>query len=128
MACVQQLLLQSLPSNTWDLKALKQDGSAFLVRIQRGSPSLPRDEGLQESPFISMQTQATRVAGGVRITFSSLTRDMIHRLAIAYFDTFNFIYPFIDRQDFYFRYPYVSVAALRRSRGAGKLYLLSLKN
>ena len=97
---MQKLLLKSLPSNTWDFEALEQDGSAFLVRIQRGSPSLSRDEGLQESPFIGMQTQATRVAGGARITFPSLTQDMMHRLATAYFDTFNFIYPFMDRQNF----------------------------
>jgi hypothetical protein len=98
---MQQLLLQSLPSNTWDLKALEQDGSAFLVRLQSGSPNLPRDEGLQESLFIGMQTQATRAAGGARITFPSLTQDMMHRLATAYFDTFNFIYPFMDRQNFF---------------------------
>jgi hypothetical protein len=97
---MQQLLLQSLPSNTWDLTALEQDGSAFLVRLQSGSPSLPRDEGLQESPFIGMQTQATRAAGGARITFPSLTQDMMLRLATAYFDTFNLIYPFMDRQYF----------------------------
>jgi hypothetical protein len=29
-----------------------------------------------------------------------LTRDVMHRLATSYFDTFNFLYPFMDRQNF----------------------------
>jgi hypothetical protein len=97
---IQQLLSQSLPSNIGDLKDLEQEGSAFMFRIQRETPNLPFDEGLEERPFVGMQTQATRAAGGVRITFPALTRDIMDRLATAYFDTFNFIYPFLDRQIF----------------------------
>ena len=97
---IQQLLSQSLPSNIGDLKSLEQEGSAFIVRMQRGTPNLPLDEGLEERPFVGMQTQATRAAGGARITFPALTGDMMNRLATAYFDTFNFIYPFMDRQNF----------------------------
>jgi hypothetical protein len=47
-----------------------------------------------------MQTQATRTARGARITFPALTGDMIDRLITVYFDIFNFIYLFIDKQDF----------------------------
>jgi hypothetical protein len=83
-----------------DLKTLEQDGTAFLLRIQRETPNLPLDEGLQERPFVGMQTQATRTAGGARTTFPALTKDVMNNLAIAYFDTFNFIYPFMDRQNF----------------------------
>jgi hypothetical protein len=97
---IQQLLSQSLLSNIGDLKSLEQEGSAFIVRMQRGTPNLPLDEGLEERPFVGMQTQATRDAGGARITFPALTRDIMGRLAAAYFDTFNFIYPFMDRQNF----------------------------
>ena len=97
---IQQLLLQALPSNVGDLKTLDQDGAAFLVRIQRGQKALPLDEGLLDRPFVGMQTQATRASGGARITFPALTRDTMHRLATAYFDTFNFLYPFMDRQNF----------------------------
>lgn len=97
---IKQLLLQSLPSNLGDLKSFEQEGSAFIVRIQRGTPNLPLDKSLEERPFVGMQTQATRAAGGARITFPALTRDMMDRLATAYFDTFNFIYPFMDRQNF----------------------------
>jgi hypothetical protein len=55
---------------------------------------------LPDRPFVGMQSQATRVAGGTRITFPRLTRDVMHSLASAYFDTFNFMYPFMDRQNF----------------------------
>jgi hypothetical protein len=97
---IQQALLQALPSNVGDLKTLEQDGTAFLVQIQRETPNLPLDEGLTERPFVGMQTQATRISGGVRTTFPPLTQDVMNNLATAYFDTFNFIYPFMDRQDF----------------------------
>ncbi|KAN0122596.1 hypothetical protein V8E51_000922 [Hyaloscypha variabilis] len=97
---IQQALLQALPSNVGDLKALEQDGAAFLVQIQRETPNLPLDDGLQERPFVGMQTQATRAAGGSRTTFPPLTKDVMNNLATAYFDTFNFIYPFMDRQTF----------------------------
>jgi hypothetical protein len=97
---IQQALLQALPSNVGDLKTLEQDGTAFLVRIQKETPNLPLDEALQERPFLGMQTQATRTAGGARTTFPQLTKDVMNNFATAYFDTFNFIYPFMDRQNF----------------------------
>ncbi len=97
---IQQLLLQVLPSNIGDLKNLDQEGSAFIVRVQTGLPSLPLDESLRDKPFVGMQTQATRTSGGPRITFPALTRDAMDRLATAYFDTFNFLYPILNRQDF----------------------------
>jgi hypothetical protein len=90
---IQQLLLQALPSNIGDLTRLEHEGSAFIVWVQEGTPNLPVDEVLQES-------QATRTSGGARITFPCLTHGIMHKLATAYFDTFNFIYPFMDRQSF----------------------------
>lgn len=97
---IQQLLLQSLPPNIGDLKSLDQDGSAFLVGIEEGTPMLPLDDALQERPFVGMQSQAARTSGGARMIFPALTRDVMHRLASEYFDTFNFLYPFMDRQNF----------------------------
>lgn len=82
------------------MKTVEQDGPAFIIQMQRGVPILPADEGLQETPFVGMQSQATRAYGGARVVFPSLTRDAMHRLATAYFDTFNFLYPFMDRQIF----------------------------
>ncbi|KAH8676761.1 hypothetical protein BGZ60DRAFT_468641 [Tricladium varicosporioides] len=97
---IQQLLLQAVPSNISDLKSLELHGSAFVVRMQKGSPNLPLDENLQAIPFVGMQSQATRTSGGARTTFPTLTKDVMHRLATAYFDTFNLVYPFMDRQNF----------------------------
>ncbi|KAF8863357.1 hypothetical protein BDZ45DRAFT_583966 [Acephala macrosclerotiorum] len=97
---VQQLLLQASPTNVGDLKTLEQEGPAFITEVQRGFPKLPLDEEMQERPFVGMQTQASRATGAARVTFPTLTRDIMHRLATAYFDTFNFVYPFMDRQNF----------------------------
>ena len=96
---IQQLLLQALPSNIWHWEALEQEGPAFILWIQEGMPKLALDN-LQDRPFAAMQSQASRVAGGARTIFPHLTQDTMHQLATAYFDTFNLMYPFMDRQDF----------------------------
>ena len=97
---IQQLLLQAVPASIGDLRSLESEGSAFIVRLHQGIPPLPLDDNLQELPFVGMQTQATRTAGGSRVTFPALTRDVMHRLSTAYFDSFNLLYPFMDRQTF----------------------------
>ena len=97
---LQQILLQALPSDIGDLKKLEQEGSIFIMPMQKWTPDLPLDEFLQDRPFVGMQTQANRTSGGARITFPALTREAMLRLATSYFDTFNFIYPFMDRQNF----------------------------
>jgi hypothetical protein len=97
---IQQLLLQALLSNIADLQSLEQEGPGFIVRIQEGAPKLALDESLQDRPFVAIQSQESRASGGARTIFPRLTRDIMHQLATAYFDTFNFIYPFMDRQNF----------------------------
>ncbi|RFU25649.1 hypothetical protein B7463_g10677, partial [Scytalidium lignicola] len=99
---MQQLLLQALPSSASELKMLEQEGLVFLNRVHKGTsiPHLPLDEHIQDRPFAGMQSQATRTTGGPRITFPALSRDTMNHLATAYFDTFNLMYPFMDRQTF----------------------------
>ncbi|KAK2626520.1 hypothetical protein QTJ16_003695 [Diplocarpon rosae] len=97
---LQQLLLQFLPANVGDMKVLENDGPNFIVRMCNSQIPLPLDATLQEQPFVGMQTQATRNAGGPRSTFPALTRDTMHKLTGAYFDSFNFLYPFMDRRTF----------------------------
>jgi hypothetical protein len=63
---------------------------------------LPRDESLLERPFVGMRSFTTRALGRPRVISPTLTRDTMYYLAIAYFDTFNPIYPFMDRQSFIF--------------------------
>jgi hypothetical protein len=83
-----------------DLKSLEQEGSAFLIGIEEGTPGLPLDDALQDRPFVGMQSQATRTSGGARVIFPALTHDVMQRLATHYFDTFNLLYPLLDRQTF----------------------------
>lgn len=97
---IQQILLQSLPPNIGDLKTFEQEGSAFMIRVHEGTPDLPLDDALKDRLFVGMQSQASRTSGVSRVTFPALTRDVMHRLATSYFDTFNFLYPFMDRQNF----------------------------
>jgi hypothetical protein len=97
---IEQLLSQTMGTNMGDIKALEREGSAFIVRLQKGSPNLPLDELVLNQPFIGMQTQATRATGGSRVTFPGLDYNTMLQLASAYFDTFNMIYPFMDRQTF----------------------------
>jgi hypothetical protein len=66
---IQQLLFQALPSNIGDLKGLEQDGPAFIIQIQEGTPKLALDDSLQDRPVLAMQSQASRTSGGARDTF-----------------------------------------------------------
>lgn len=96
---VQQFLQQTVPSNLGDTKST-DSGLIFIVKIQGTRGPLSLDVDLQEKPFVGMQSLASRVSGGSRITFPGLARDTMHQLATTYFDTFNFMYPFMDRQTF----------------------------
>lgn len=97
---IKQLLLQSHLSNLGDLQSLQADASAFIIRMQKGIPNLTLDEVLPDQPFIGMQPQEARETGGARVTFPDLNYEIMYGLATAYFDTFNFLYPFMDRQNF----------------------------
>lgn len=97
---IQTLLSAAVPNNVGDLRSIELEGSAFVVRVQQGVPTLPLDEFLLDQPFVGMQMQATRTAGGPRVIFPDLDYDTMHKLATVYFDTFNLIYPFMDRQNF----------------------------
>jgi hypothetical protein len=97
---IQILLQEALRANIGDLRSLEAEGSAFIVRLQQGTPNLPLDELLFHQPFVGMQMQATRASGGARVTFPELDYNTMHTLATHYFDTFNFLYPFLDRQNF----------------------------
>jgi hypothetical protein len=97
---IQRLLRDTVPTDTEDVELLNTEGAAFIVRLQRDAPVLPMDDALPYRPFMGMQMQATRTAGGERVTFPDLTYDMMLRMSTTYFDTFNMMYPFMDRQSF----------------------------
>lgn len=97
---VQNLLYHSLPPNIGEMKSFEQEGTSFLIQVHRDQPRLPFDDILQQTAFLGMQSQAARTSGAPRVTFPALTRDLMQRLATSYFDTYNFLYPFMDRQNF----------------------------
>jgi hypothetical protein len=97
---IKQLLLHSLPANIGNIHAYEHDGATFLVELSRGVGPLPSDDALQMTPFLGMQTQETRNSAGSRSTFPALDRNVMIQLATSYFDTFNLLYPFMDRQTF----------------------------
>ncbi|CZS99471.1 uncharacterized protein RAG0_07802 [Rhynchosporium agropyri] len=97
---LQQLMLQYLPSNADDFKTLESDRTSFVVRMHHGQPKLPMDNPLQERLLVGMQYRATRNPPGPQFTFPALTGDTMYRLTAAYFDMFNFLYPFMDRTTF----------------------------
>lgn len=97
---IQQLLVQVLPSNAGDLKLLEQDGSKFLIRVFNGQPRLNLEASIADQPFRGMQSERSRIEGGPRITFPGVTRDRMYQLTTAYFDSFNLLFPFMDRRAF----------------------------
>ena len=97
-----QQIFPTLQSNIGGFAILEQEDSAFVVEVEKGRPRLPLDDALQQRPFVGVKSQVTRATGGARITFPSMTRERMLRLTTAYFDTFNFLYPFMDRQIFVF--------------------------
>lgn len=99
---IQEFITKSLPPNVVDFGDLEQDGSVFLVRLWKNEQRLPLDDDiLHANPVISRQSQVPRNPGGTRISFPTLTREAMYRLATSYFDTFNFLYPLLDRESFF---------------------------
>lgn len=97
---IQQVLAHLQSSSIHDLRRLEMEGSAFILSLYESTPQLPHDEVLLERPFMGMQMQSTRTANGARVTFPELTKEVMAKLATSYFDTFNLIYPFMDRESF----------------------------
>lgn len=91
---------KALPFSDEDIQSLDVEGSAFVVRMQSGQPNLPLDESLAEYPFLGMQSSAARRTGGPRHTFPEVSWERMSELANVYFDTYNLLYPFMDRSTF----------------------------
>lgn len=97
---VQEFLKRPHTASGQELQNLDVEEPAFLVRLQRESQHLPLDERLVNKPFVGLLMQETRKSGVPRVTFPDLDYNTMHELATSYFDTFNLIYPFLDRQNF----------------------------
>ncbi|KAI2621106.1 hypothetical protein GGR54DRAFT_639234 [Hypoxylon sp. NC1633] len=100
---VQQVLENKVP--TLDLTSLEKDGAAMLLGLQGQVTSLPTNiydspnlggEGTSLSLQVPTTSQLDRMqAGGLNMNWETM-----QRLAKSYFDTFNLIYPIMDRQVF----------------------------
>lgn len=99
---IQSLLKNTGASNSADIYTLSVEGSAFIVRMCKNMPRLPLDEIPfdEQKPFSGMQTMENRYFGGPRMVFQYLTYDKMVQLATVYFNTFNILYPFMDREGF----------------------------
>lgn len=95
---IQQMIQRADPTKAPDMIRLIDEGSAFILSLP--TSNLPQDEIEPDRPFQGMQMQYSRDRGGPHSTFPSLTFDVMTNLANSYFDTFNVLYPFMDRQTF----------------------------
>jgi hypothetical protein len=77
---------------------LREEGTAWFLRLElkKSAESLPCDTTLLSRSIGSGQS----LDGQGRVTFANLNDDRMMRLTDSYFDTYNVLYPLIDRDDF----------------------------
>ncbi|KAI8959961.1 hypothetical protein F5Y11DRAFT_284480 [Daldinia sp. FL1419] len=100
---VQQVLESKVPSLS--LASLEKDGAAMLLGLQGRIASLPTNiYGAPhlgtEGTSLSLQVSPTGQVDGLQTGGLSMNWESMQRLAKSYFDTFNLIYPIMDRQSF----------------------------
>ncbi|KAI2616983.1 hypothetical protein GGS26DRAFT_603302 [Hypomontagnella submonticulosa] len=100
---IQQILENKVPG--LDLASLEKDGAAVLLGLQSRTTSLPTN--IYESTHIgaegtSLPLQVAPASRADELQAEGLSMDWetIQRLTKSYFDTFNLIYPIMDRQLF----------------------------
>lgn len=100
---IQQVLETKVPN--LDLANLEKDGAAMLLGLQGRTTSLPTD--MYDSPNVSneggsipLQVSSASQVEGMQLGGPSMNWETMQRLTKSYFDTFNLIYPIMDRQVF----------------------------
>ncbi|KAI2465576.1 hypothetical protein F4781DRAFT_20426 [Annulohypoxylon bovei var. microspora] len=98
---IQQVLENEVPN--LDLASLEKDGAAMLLGLQDRVTSLPTN--VYESAHIgsegaSFPLQAAPGSSVDGMASGSMNWETMQRLTKSYFDTFNLIYPILDRQVF----------------------------
>lgn len=96
---VQQVLESVRPKTGLDLSTISRDGPAMVLGLHDHNQPLPVDStgSLSQNQPLSFPVQGSGVTS---LTIPSLTWDTMQRLGKAYFDTFNLMYPIVDRQLF----------------------------
>ncbi|KAI9780525.1 MAG: hypothetical protein M1839_006643 [Geoglossum umbratile] len=83
-----------------DLEPLGREGTQWLIRTLQPKCSragLPLDVNLESRPFVGMQTSRA----SQRVVFPELTIEHMQNVSSVFFNTFNFLYPLLDREIFY---------------------------
>jgi len=96
---VQQALELARPKTGLDPSAIARDGPAMILGLHDHSRRLPvgNTAPLDRDQSLSFPVQGPDTSS---LTIQSLTWDTMQRLSKAYFDTFNLMYPILDRQSF----------------------------
>jgi hypothetical protein len=103
---IQQLLEPLIPKQSGlDLTSVEQSGPAIVLGLHQQDSKLPAEPA---GPIIltdyvgsdQLGMSNSTPVGGITVGTTALTWDAMQRLSKAYFDTFNFLYPILDRQAF----------------------------
>jgi hypothetical protein len=95
---INEYLQKSGIDTTETARILRHEGTAWFLRLElkKYSESLPCDTTL----FSRSVGNTHSLDGQRRVAFTSLNEDRMMRLTDSYFDSYNVLYPLIDRDDF----------------------------
>ncbi|KAK8082987.1 hypothetical protein PG996_001768 [Apiospora saccharicola] len=102
---VQQFLGSSKKIASMVEPLVKKNGAAVMSDLHARATPLPQDTFETEasrrgSMAPSMEVPLRNPSGGLHMDPMSFSWENMHRLSKAYFDTFNLLYPFMDRAQF----------------------------
>ena len=97
--CIYIHLINSGIQATNDLQYVLQEGTSWFIRLEmaRHPQSLPYDVSL---PFYSMNSGLREQGYASNVAFPTLSIQQIQEFCDAYFNTFNILFPLLDRDTF----------------------------
>ncbi|KAK7951878.1 uncharacterized protein PG986_007606 [Apiospora aurea] len=102
---VQQFLGPSKKIEAMVEPLVKKNGAAVMLDLHARATPLPQDtfemaESRRGSAAPNLEVPLRNPSGGLHMDPMSFSWENMHRLSKAYFDTFNLLYPFMDRAQF----------------------------
>lgn len=98
---VQSLFEASDFESRVEFASIPKEGPAIMLGVRPHSAPLPLDTlSMDTTDDLSALDPSIGNSGKMGFGTASLNWDTIHRQSKAYFDTFNLLYPIIDRQSF----------------------------
>ena len=100
--CIARLLYESSSDVARDIQYIKQDGTPWFHKLElvKHAHGLPVESYMSSTPASSASPGQNPTRPG-RVHFPSLTSDIAKRYTLQYFDTFNVLYPILDKDDFW---------------------------